>query len=244
MELEAVLFDAGGVLWDLDPSVDVLFAAALRKHGFTPDQARLRAALAKADRLLDEEFARLDGGDETAYWIHYDGIVLDELGVHADVEAFAKALGADFRRVVTSVEGWVPYPDAVPALETVRRTGLRTGLVSNATELARRVLRNLDMERLFDAVVISDEVGVRKPAPKIFRIALDMLGADASRAVFLGDRPAIDMVGAARSGVLPVLVDRNGTFPDTEYEKVGGLAGVEDLLRRLRNRPGPGGAGP
>jgi putative hydrolase of the HAD superfamily len=243
MEIEAVLFDAGGVLWDMDPPVDALFAKALGRHGFTPDAVRLRAALAKADRLLDDEFARLGGGDETDYWRRYDGIVLEELGARVDVEAFAEGLGGEFRAVVTRVEGWAPFPDAVPALEAVRRMGLRTGLVSNATELARRVLRNLDMERHFDAVVISDEVGVRKPDPRIFGIALGILGADASRAVFLGDRPATDMVGAAEAGVLPILVDRRGVFPDSAFERVEGLAGIEGLVRGLRSRPVRGASG-
>ncbi|MEW5747689.1 MAG: HAD family hydrolase [Candidatus Thermoplasmatota archaeon] len=244
MELEAVLFDAGGVLWDLDPPVEELFARALGRHGAATDRGRLMAALAKAERLMDGEFARIGGGDERDYWLEYDGIVLDDLGIETDVGAFAAGLGREFRAVVTRMESWVAYPDAVPALEAVRRMGLRAGLVSNATELARRVLVNLDMERHFDAVVISDEVGVRKPNPEIFRIALGMLGAEPGRSVFLGDRPATDMAGAERAGVLPVLVDRRGAFHGSGYERVDGLSGIEGLVERLRSRPAPAAGGP
>lgn len=244
MELEAVLFDAGGVLWDLDPPVEELFARALGRRGARPGRARLQAALAKADRLLDEEFAMVGGGDESGYWRRYDAIVLEELGVETDPGAFAAEMGQEFRAVVTRVESWVLFPDAVPALEAVRGMGLKTGLVSNATELARRVLGNLDMERHFDAVVISDEVGVRKPDPRIFRIALDIIGAEPGRTIFLGDRPAVDMAGARRAGVLPVLVDRRGTFPGSGYESVDGLAGIDGLLERLRSLPARAAGGP
>ncbi len=244
MELEAVLFDAGGVLWDLDPPVEELFARALGRRGAAQDGGRLAAALAKADRLMDDEFARVGGGDESGYWLEYDGIVLDELGVDADAGEFAAELGREFRAVVTRVESWAPFPDAVPALEAVRGMGLKTGLVSNATELARRVLGNLDMERHFDAVVISDEVGVRKPDPRIFRIALAMLGAEPGRSVFLGDRPATDMAGAERAGVLPVLVDRRGAFRGSGYESADGLAGIGCLVDRLRSLPARAAGGP
>ncbi len=241
--LEAVMFDAGGVLWDLEPPVEALFAAALSRRGVSVDGAVLREAVKGAERLLDEDFARLEGGDEGAYWTEYDGLVLGELGVRVDVDEFARELSREFRGVATREESWVPFPDAVPALEAVRGSGLRTCLVSNATELARRVLRRLDMERLFDVVVISEEVGVRKPDPRIFRLALDEAGVEPSEAVYLGDRPATDMVGATRAGMRAVLVDRRGTYPGAPYERVDGLAGIEDLLRRLRSRPAPGASG-
>lgn len=238
-----MMFDAGGVLWDLEPPVESLFAAALSRRGVRVDTAALREAVKRAERLLDEEFARLEGGDESAYWTEYDGLVLEELGVRLDVDEFARDLSREFRGVATKEDSWVPFPDAVPALEAVRGSGLRTCLVSNATELARRVLRRLDMERLFDVVVISEEVGVRKPDPRIFRMALDDAGTEPSEAVYLGDRPATDMVGATRAGMMAVLVDRRGTYLDSPYERVDGLAGVEDLLRRLRSRQALGASG-
>ena len=229
-KLDAVLFDAGGVLWDLKPSPEDLFAEALRKHRVAFDRARLREAMNKADRLLDDEFATLDGSDESGFWRSYDGIVLEELGVGIDVGVFARELGSEFRDVVTKVENWVPFPDVVPALEAVRRKGFRMGMVSNATELARRVLRNLDMERHFDFVVISDEVGVRKPDPRIFAIALELAGTVPSRTVFLGDKPATDIVGATRAGLRGVLVDRRDTFPDSRFDRIRNLDAVGRIL--------------
>lgn len=228
-ELDAVLFDAGGVLWNLKPSPEDLFAEALRKHGVAFDRARLREAMNKADRLLDDEFATLDGNDESRFWRSYDGIVLEELGAGIDVGKFAMDLGSELRDVVTKVESWAPFPDAVPALEAVRERGFRIGMVSNATELARRVLRNLDMEKHFDFVVISDEVGVRKPDPRIFGIALGLAGTVPSRALFLGDKPATDIAGATRAGLRGVLVDRRDTFPGSGFVRIRSL----DAIRRV-----------
>jgi len=229
-EFDAVLFDAGGVLWDLKPSQEDLFAEALRKHGVAFDRTELRKAMNKADRLMDDEFARLDGRDESGFWRSYDGIVLDELEVRVDVDGFAMGLSSGMRDIVAKVESWVPFPDAVPALEAVRRRGLRTGMVSNATELARRVLKNLDMEKHFDFVVISDEVGVRKPDPRIFGIALELAGTVPSRALFLGDKPSTDIAGATRAGLRGVLVDRRDAFPNSGFVRIRSLDAIGRVL--------------
>lgn len=229
-ELDAVLFDAGGVLWDMSPSVEDMFAEALDGLGKSVGRARLREAVNKADRLLDDEFAKLGGGDETVFWRRFDSVVLGQLGVDVDADRFAQDLSAEIRGVVTRAESWVAFPDAVPALEAVRGMGLRTGMVSNATELARRVLRGLDMERYLDAVVISDEVGVRKPEPRIFEIALGLVRAAPSRAVFLGDRPATDLVGATGAGLRGILVDRRDTFPDSRFVRVRNLDELQRVL--------------
>lgn len=229
-ELEAVLFDAGGVLWDPRPSSEEMFARELARLGVHVDEARLHEAMNRADRLLDDEFARLDPRDETGFWRRYDGVVLEGLGVTVDGESFSKGLGVELRKVFAELGSWVRYPDAVPALELVRSKGLTTGMVSNATELARRVLRHLDMERLFDLVVISDEVGVRKPDPRIFEMAVDLAGSSPSKTLFLGDKPATDIEGATRAGLRGVLVDRRDAFPDSGFTRIRGLDALEGLL--------------
>lgn len=229
-ELEAVLFDAGGVLWDLRPSPEELFAEALASRGVHVGGAALRDALNRADRLLDDEFARLDVKDEAGFWRRYDGVALAGLGVELDEESFSDALSLRLRETFAKVESWVPFPDAVPALERVRGLGLTTGLVSNASELARRVLRHLDMERLFDTVVISEEVGVRKPDPRIFKIALERAGSSPSGTLFLGDKPATDIAGATGAGLRGVLVDRRDTFPDSGLVRIRSLDDLEEAL--------------
>lgn len=229
-ELDAILFDAGGVLWDLRPSPEEVFSRTLAGRGVSFDRDALTKAVRKADRVLDDEFARLTVDDEHGFWKRYDDLVLRELGVEADLDGFAEELSARLRETFNKVDNWRAFPDAVPALEAVRRRGFRTGMVSNATELARSVLENLDMERLFDFVVISDEVGVRKPDPRIFRIALDHAGTAPSRTVFLGDKPATDIMGAARAGLRGILVDRNDTFPDSRFVRIRSLDGLRSLM--------------
>jgi putative hydrolase of the HAD superfamily len=63
---------------------------------------------------------------------------------------------------------------------------------------------------LVDTVVSSADVGLRKPDPRIFELALERLDVAPSQAVHVGDHYYADMVGAGSVGMVPVLIDRHG----------------------------------
>ncbi|MCJ7562106.1 MAG: HAD family hydrolase [Thermoplasmata archaeon] len=229
-EFDAVLFDAGGVLWDLNPTHKELISRVLSSNGEDVDDAKLISAMRKAERVTDLAFSKLHGKDESSFQNDYDRIVLEEIRSVIDLETFSRDMSKEFETHAMKVESWVPYPDAIPTLIATKTRGFVVGLISNATELARRVLANLDMEKYFDLIVISDEVGVRKPDKRIFEIALDMAETRAHRSLFLGDRPSIDMVGAIGAGMKAILVDRNEAFPDSQYLRISSL---DSLARYL-----------
>src|ERR671918_451608 len=88
------------------------------------------------------------------------------------------------------------------AVEVARRAGLKTGLLSNSwgTELYSRDA----LEGLFDAVVISGEVGMRKPDPEIFGLAVERLGVSPTEGVFVDDHPG-HLPAAEEAGMTTVL---------------------------------------
>jgi putative hydrolase of the HAD superfamily len=88
------------------------------------------------------------------------------------------------------------------------RAGVRTALISNAWAGIRRVLGDGGGEAVFDAMVISAEVGLAKPDPSIFRLALERINVPAAAAVFVDDLPA-NLESARATGMRPILF--NGT---------------------------------
>ena len=98
-----------------------------------------------------------------------------------------------------------PYEDARPTLESLKRRGLRLALVSNIARDLRPELRRSRLLDLFDAVILSFEVGVVKPHAPIFQLALDALGAPAARALMVGDDPYMD-AGAALLGIRTLIL--------------------------------------
>src|SRR5687767_4714009 len=91
------------------------------------------------------------------------------------------------------------------ALQGLRDSGLRLGIVSNGNARAqRRKVAALGIAPYFDAVIISGAVGLRKPDPRIFRLGLRAVGAELADCWFVGDHPVVDILGARGAGLVAV----------------------------------------
>jgi putative hydrolase of the HAD superfamily len=125
-------------------------------------------------------------------------------------------------------------------LDSLRDRGLRVGLVSNAFDpgwLLREDLARMGIAERLDVAVFSSEVGKRKPHPAIFEAALEPLGVEPKRALFVGDRLYEDVRGPKELGMTTVQAlwfradeDERGLEPD--YEAFTPLD-VLNVVRRL-----------
>lgn len=96
-------------------------------------------------------------------------------------------------------------PGATDALQALVAENLRIGIVSNGRgDLQRAVIEALGFAHYVDTIVISSEVGFRKPRPEIFAVALDRLGAAAGDTVMVGDDQGSDVDGALGAGICPI----------------------------------------
>lgn len=97
----------------------------------------------------------------------------------------------------TMLETCIPYDDAVPTLTTLRERGIAIGLVSNLTIDVRPLLASLELAHLFDAIVLSHDIGADEQRGAVFQRALDDLGVDAGSALMVGDNWDVDSSAAA-----------------------------------------------
>jgi HAD superfamily hydrolase (TIGR01509 family) len=189
-ELDAVTIDGYGTLVELDRPLE-----------------RLRDALAARGLERSEEAVRAAFSAEVAYYRDHktEGREDDSL---ADLRrrcahVFAEAAGAgeleltdDFVRSLV----FVPLPGVRPALARLRAHGLALAVVSNWDVGLHEHLDALGLAPFFATVVTSAEVGVEKPDPAVFRLALERLGVAPSRALHVGDDGA-DEEGAKAVGM-------------------------------------------
>jgi putative hydrolase of the HAD superfamily len=121
-------------------------------------------------------------------------------------EAVSEAFGGALSEIPPAL-----FPHIRETLETLKEAGLRVGMVSNTGRTWGRHLRpiqdRLGIGRFFDVRVFSDEVGVRKPDPAIFRAALTGLGLPPERVVHVGDDVDADVAGAKRIRMRAVWFD-------------------------------------
>jgi putative hydrolase of the HAD superfamily len=117
------------------------------------------------------------------------------------IEAFFKAFFEDIR-----MESYVPQ------LLSELKKKYKLGLVSNFAYAPGfwTILERFSLTKFFDAVVVSGELGLRKPHPKIFKEALKTLDVKAEEAVFVGDSLKADINGAKKMGLKTILVENVG----------------------------------
>ena len=125
------------------------------------------------------------------------------------VQAAAEAEGRtlDLTPMQTLLSDLVVHDDVVAHIRTLRADGFRTALITNNVREGSEAWRAMiPVDELFDAVVDSSAVGMRKPDPAIFTHALDLLGGVAAdRSVFLDDVEG-NLVGARLAGLHTILV--------------------------------------
>jgi epoxide hydrolase-like predicted phosphatase len=153
------------------------------------------------------------------------------------VEEFEKLLSAALAREGSMVEaqGLVAnmfadlaiYEDSMTSLVTrAHASGIRTGLLSNSwgNDYDRS-----DWQEMFDAVVISGEVGMRKPEHEIFELVLDRIGLPAGECVFIDDMPH-NVAAAAQAGLAGIV---HRTFDETAGELEALFPGAGWIHQRL-----------
>jgi putative hydrolase of the HAD superfamily len=183
----AVLIDFGGVI---TTSVLHAFEKFGELHGAPPGLILelLRHDAAAQKLLVDHECGRIDADV-------FDRGFAERLcahGVKVRPDRLSARMQAGLRR----------DDDTVALIEELRAAGVPIALVSNA--FGRDCYEGFDLDALADAVVISSEVGVRKPSRRIYAIACERLGIDPRRAVMVDDLPQ-NLDGAARLGIAGVL---------------------------------------
>lgn len=124
--------------------------------------------------------------------------------------------------------------DAPSVLAWLGEEGIKRGVCSNAPfppEMMRRQVTSNGIAELVDAVVFSSEVGRRKPAPEVYRAALDAIGARPERTLFVGDRVREDYEGPRAVGMRAVIVTAHADeAPPDGVPAIRSLAELRSIL--------------
>ena len=213
--LRAVLFDLDGTLHDRAGTVRRYLAGHLRRFGLPDGYAERWTAL-----------------DDLGYRPKREvfGQLVEEFGLIHDPEVLLQ----DFSDL-----GWSDVtlmPHAREVLSDLRHLGLKLGVVTNGwTEKQLSCIRGLELESLLDDVLVSEAVGLRKPDPAIFHLALSRLGVSPDEALFVGDSPTNDISGPQSAGLRTALFPGGHPLP-THIRPDFRLTDLRDL----RGLVGPG----
>jgi|ERR1051326_3196217 putative hydrolase of the HAD superfamily len=211
---KAIFFDAAGTLLHAHPSVGHVYAEVIGRHGPTVEPQAMEQAFRKtfAARRNPAQHSALSTqhslmNEDYEWWKQLVFEVMADLRIKV---ASPDALFHELYWRFAEVDAWRLFPDALPALIEARGEGLKIAIISNWDVRLRRLLEGMGVISLFDAVLISTEVGVEKPDPRIFQFACEQLGVQPGEALHVGDNLREDVEGARAAGVAAILIDRKG----------------------------------
>uniref|UniRef100_A0A832I788 HAD family hydrolase n=1 Tax=Eiseniibacteriota bacterium TaxID=2212470 RepID=A0A832I788_UNCEI len=232
--LAAVVFDAGGTLVRLDFE---WMAGWLAARGVAVSPAALKRAEVEGRRRYDASAGRpVSPGD-----LH------PPLGSRGDVRAYLggtlDAAGVSAPLLETALEAFIarqrgpglwtrPVEGAREVLDRLAALGLRLACVSNSDGRAERHLVDCGVREGLEFVVDSQHVGVEKPDPGIFAIALDRLGVAPAEALYVGDIRSVDEAGARGAGMRFVLLDPFGDYGAPGAPAIRDITQLPDWIAR------------
>jgi len=220
---EALLLDAGDTLLFLDA---VAVTQALAEQGVELAAARIDGALHGAKQRYQALLT--NGGRHEDGWSVLVQALLELAGLP---EPRARAVLPGLRRAHDDFYFWRRVPEGLPqALARALAGGIRLAVVSNSEGKIAHVIERVGLAGYFELIVDSHYEGVHKPDPEIFRRALVRLGVAPGRALYAGDIPEVDVLGARAAGMDSVLVDAFGHYQGSDWPRVGSVVELVDTL--------------
>lgn len=208
--VRAIYFDAVGTVLHPQPSAGAVYAEIGQRFGTALAPGEIHRRFVAAFRAEEEVDARVghrtDEARELQRWRNIVESVLDDV---LDREGCFDALYDHFARATA----WVADPAAAPVLESLRRTGYQVGLATNFDHRLRSVLAGLPALAEVQHVVISSEVGWKKPAPPFFARLGEQCGLAPEEILLVGDDWDNDYRGARAAGLHARLLDPSSRYP-------------------------------
>jgi 2-haloacid dehalogenase len=198
--VQACVFDAYGTLFD--------FASAARGCRDVLGEGIDKLAALWRDKQLQYTWLRAVQGRHADFW----QVTSDALDFTLETLALEKPGLRD--RLMNLYLTLEPFPEVPDVLERLKRSGLRTAILSNGSpQMLDAVVRASGLSAHFDAVLSVEAVGVYKPHPKVYQLAVDRLGIPAAGIAFQSSN-AWDAYAASAFGMQVVWCNRYGQRPE------------------------------
>jgi putative hydrolase of the HAD superfamily len=215
--IKAIFFDWFNTLARFDPPREELHRQTYQQFGIEVSLDKVRRGLLLADKGWFKENikAKVEARspeEQTEISIYYEKTVLNEAGVKASRELLLK-ISNKMQQLYKGIT-FALFEDVLTTLKALKERNLILGLLTNVARDMNSICRRLGLEPYLDFIVTSKEVGVDKPEPLIFLAALERAKVKASEAIHIGDQYKLDIIGARRVGITPILIDRYDLYPE------------------------------
>ncbi len=226
--------DAGNTVIFLDHA---RLARVAARHGLTTDASTLIRTEGAAKRrhamndMIDVAWSKREApgargwGAMLATMVCEAGLPVDEAAAFLD-DAWTEHCAKNF---------WCLVPEGFgQAIERARARGIKVVLVSNSEGMLAELFTELGIVQHFDVLLDSGKIGLEKPDPRFFQIALDRFATPPDAALHLGDIYSTDIVGAHAAGMRAALIDPHGHYEGMflDVPRAPGVVEIAEALAR------------
>jgi HAD superfamily hydrolase (TIGR01549 family) len=225
--IKAVFFDLGNTITMFDyAALKELIAADI----FAPPSNRdIAMGEYKAREVINNLLLSRSGTTDAMRTFLYYATILKQIGIKKER---IKPLVETITQFDKTEGLWrVVMKETLPTLNRLKEKKLKLGIISNSDGRVAGLLTQLNLTALFEVALDSQVVGVEKPDPRIFQMALEKTKTAPAEAVYVGDIYAIDVLGARRAGMTPVLMDPLRQYTDVDCATIADLGELLQLLK-------------
>lgn len=179
---------------------------------------------------LKRDMAKFERNDnDHAFWKNYAQLRLEKLGATPEqVDTFHPLINKHMMNEYDP-KNWVP-PELYEVLPALRTAGYTLAVLSNRRTPFMETMVELDLDQYFDQIMAAGDIGSWKPDPRVFDQLLAHFNLAPEETVYVGDNYYADVVGARNAGLMPVLYDPRGIFPDADCTRITSFTELADIL--------------
>jgi len=231
-EIKAVFFDVDDTLYDHSYHIHQVMTAVREEFSFL-QEFPIEYLKGLSHQFLEEVHERLLRGEitvEESRKLRWQKFIEVTGQPNMDALTLANFYSNSYYKNERAVPGAIELLQILKGSYTI-------GIISNnLLDEQLHKMRRIGITEHIDTFAISEEVGVAKPDPQIFEVALQRAGVTADEALLIGDSWANDILGALQVGIRPIWFNRNNTeSPDSSIPEISSLTPAKNVLRYIRN---------
>ena len=234
--VRTIFFDAGYTLLHPFPSIPEVCQRVCQDVGLHIHLDQMKLRMRAVEDIFFRQFRadRNTWANEEAiakFWIDYYTCLLDPFIEEHDPARTARLARAIFEEF-SKPTSWNMYPDVLPTLEILHAHRYSMGIISDWGMALGPIIRQHELTRYFDCLLISAVTRHAKPSPTLYELALKRANAISDFTIHIGDSYIHDVLGSRAIGITPILLDRHNKHSrkDVDCLLVHSLYDLVDLL--------------
>ncbi len=221
MKISHIWFDIGYTL--LKMKREVTYQQVLKLFGEEVPIDSLEIEFHLVDKIFMREYPGVFMQAREVYMPWFLGVLNYRLGVNIDVSEADKR----WQEIQSSIENyWIPFDNVHEVLAEMKSQSLHMGVISNWDETAQGILEQHCLTKYFDHCIISSEVGINKPDPAIFHLAMQKANVEPQCCLYVGDNYYDDAIGSREVGMEAVILNR---FDNLGVEEIKDVPIIQNL---------------